>query len=307
MENATVSVISSGGMLAEFSGIILRLTRVPEFYVLLLFLTVLLAAMLAVRLLASDRSLHIFFGILTGVYLAGMLSFWWLDIRTLRRISSENEILEWATAAVLFVACIMAVITAVRMEARRRHGPVAVIIAGLSFVAAMREMEWMSPFFGGKIWFSRSFFRAEAYFNRHYWERFTRHMTPYERSLNPYLVHMIISCTLLVMAAVVTVYLVRRRKSLARDLRECLRYSYAWYFMIGVITFGVALTSGALARKLLESKAFVRLRDTYNLGQCMVEEPLEVVAAGCILMSSIMLHRLRLPYAEELAAGRSAG
>ncbi len=276
-------------------GFVLRSTCVPEFYVLLLFLVVMLAAMLLVRLLVRDLVIHVGFALFIVAYYAGMIALGAHDLQTLRSVSEETGLVEWTSAIVLLVTGILAMEIVIRRRRRGMGAPLAAVLAFGGLLMFAREIEWGEPFFGGKAWYSRCFWRPHAYFDSDYFQRFAEHFGPHEQGLHPYLVHMLFSCTLIVLFAALVVYLIRYRKELGRELGGFFRKSYCWYLLIGVGGMALALAAGAVAKRILKSDSLRHLREDHAIGNSIIEEPMELAAAACLLMAAVALYRFQLP------------
>ena len=291
MLNAGCSLIGLNILADAAGGLVLKTTLIAEIYVLLMVVWVCLAGQVILRVRSSDRNIFRAFIVFTIAFVGTFVALGFTELKVLCLICSEDHLVEWATAVMLFVAFVVALAAMVRLISRGRHLPVVACLTAGSLVACVREMEWGEPFFGRPIWLSRAIFRGKAYVDPDYFQRFQRQMELQGTSRSPYLAHLIFSGVLILLVVVLVAYLVRYRKELVSELRRFPRAAYCWFFALSIGGFALSQALGALSKRLFKTGFFQRLPTVHLFVHCIVEEPIELWAAACALMSALMLWR----------------
>ena len=287
-------------------GLLLRRTELGEAYVwgLLLVVAVLLILLLGRRL--SDAALRKGFVLFSLAWFAGLGVLAAAQFRFYQRLTREDHFIEWLTADFLLTAAVIGFVAAAR-AARRRPAPVTVFLAGGYFCAFLREIEWGQPFYGDKVWYSRHLFFPRAYIDPSYFHEFRSGETIAVSAGDLYLAHVTSSTVLIVLAGLAGAYLIRHRRAFLNGLRQLPRTSAGRYFALGVGVYLGAQILGKGFEKLLKSELLINWRRANHVGHRILDEPLELWAAACFLMSVLALWNRHVPAGAALADGREDG
>jgi len=260
-------------------------------YVLLVLLLCSLAAWWTLRLGASDRTISKAFVAISAAYVAAMAGLAALDIDTFRDCTEEDGLIEWASAGMLLLAWVLGLAATVRLARRGRRCPVGLLLSAVFFVACVRELEWGQPFLGDKVWYSRNLFRLRAYLDPSYFEEFRKSLRLSDPPLPLYTVHLVFSCAAIVLMGTVGAYLVRFRKTFLCELRELPRRTFGRYFLLGAGAYGGAQILGRLFAHALRSDVLAGWQAAHHVGHRVLDEPVELWASACCLMSILMFWR----------------
>ncbi|MCD4700112.1 MAG: hypothetical protein K8R91_06030 [Phycisphaerae bacterium] len=271
-------------------GILLRRTRLDEIYVLLSLVCVCIAAWGVLRFRASGRAVRKGFVAFTVAWFAGVIALAVIDFKTFKGYTREEHIIEWLSAEMLLVASVLGLVATIRLARRGEPSPMALFLTSGFSLACVRELEWLRPFFGGKIWYSRNLFRPQAYLDPSYFDRFIKSEGLSQKPLPLYPAHLIFSSVMIVVAVIVVIYLVRHRKRFLEQLRELPRTTYGRYFFLGLAGYvGAQAVVGELFEKLLDIDALAAWRSAHGVGHGIATEPVELWSAACLLLSMLML------------------
>ena len=267
--------------------LILKLTAMPEVYVLLSAVLVAAAVMAALHQKAWTAAARKAFLCLSVVVVAGMALALVAVPRVAQDIAGEGHVIEWLTAHMFLAAAIVGIVLAVYLGLHNRPSPLAVFLTAGYSAAFCRELEWGQPFFGEKLWYSRFLFRPKAFID-------SACFAPQARSigLSPeylHTVHIIFASAICLIGAVVVWYLLRHRRVFIRELRQLPRTSRGRFFLLGIgIYVGMEMLE-YLFEYLLLSPLLVGWSTAHAIGTEVFEEPLELVAAMSFLLSMLAL------------------
>ncbi len=287
-------------------GLLLRRTELPEAYVWGLLLVVALLMILLVRRRPSQAALRKGFVVFSLVWFAGLGVLAVAQFKVYQRFTREDQFIEWLTADFLLAAAAIGFVAA-RRAARRRPAPVTVFLAGGYFCAFLREIEWGEPFYGDKVWYSRHLFFPRAYIDPSYFHEFRSGESIAVSASDLYLAHVVSSAVLIVLAALGGAYLIRHRRGFLDGLRQLPRTSSGRYFALGVGAYCGAQILGKGFEKLLKSQYLIAWRGANHVGHRILDEPLELWAAACFLMSVLALWNRHVPAGAPLADAREDG
>jgi len=278
----------------ETSGVVLRRTELGEPYVAGILAAVVLAAWVLVRVRASDRAVRNGLLALTGVWAAGLGALAAIDLGLYNRTCLENGLWEWASAAMLLAAAVGAAAAAVRAVRRGRAAPLALLLAAGFALACGRELEYGRPFFGEKVFYSRYLFHPRAWLDPTFIA--TRpQVAEHDLPVPPYAAHLAFSLTILAGAAALGAYLLRHRRAFAGELRAVPRTTSGRCFLLGLAAYAAAQGLGKWFRAAFveaEGRPLLPYWKVHGwFGHRIVDEPLETWAAGCFLVSVVMLWR----------------
>ena len=293
------------GTLAQAPGIVLRQTELAEVHVLWLLVALAIACWALVRARASNRGITRAFAVVAGGYFLGVIVLGLVSFRTLQELSLENGIIEWLTAHCLLIGCVMAAFLAVRQGLRREPCPSAAALAVVLFWAWGRELAWGLAFLGRRLGYSRNLFRWRAYAGVGYFEKFRKSEGLVPDAASLYAAHWVFAGLVFGTLAVLAVYVLRHRRRFVRELRELIGTINGRYFLVGVVGYGSAQVLGEMFEWISKSEAARQWHVAQGvLGHRVVDEPIELWAAACLLMSAVMLIRsFRRPPPEPAACG----
>lgn len=287
-------------------GLLLRRTHLGEAYVWGLLLVVALLTILLIRRRPSQAALRKGFVVFSLVWFAGLGVLAVAQFKVYQRFTRENHFIEWLTADFLLAAAVIGFVAAAR-AARRRPAPVTVFLAGGYFCAFLREIEWGEPFYGDKVWYSRHLFVPRAYIDPSFFHEFRSGETIPVSAGDLYLAHVVSSAVVIVLAALAGAYLIRNRRGFLNGLRQLPRTSHGRYFALGVGVYVGAQILGKGFEKLLKSEVLINWRRANHIGHRLLDEPLELWAAACFLMSMLALWNRHVPAEAPLADAREDG
>lgn len=290
---------------AVVGSVFLRRTEFREVYVLLSLVGLVAGVAVLMRLRPSDRVIRRAFVGSSIVYFAAAAAAGLIDFRALQSLSAEDGPIEWVTAHALLIAWLLAATALLRGVWRGRPGHMAAFLASGLCLAWGRELAWGRPFIGKRIWYSRNLFRPQAYIAPAYFEAFKESEGLAEDPALLYAAHLVLSGLLVVVSVALAIYLFRHRRRFLRDVRDLPRRTYGRYFLMGLGAYGAAQVIGTLARNLLECRALAAWHRAHGvLGHRVVDEPIELWAAACFLMSAILLCRGTSRPADVAGPGR---
>lgn len=284
---------------------ILRRTELGEGYVLLVLVLLVLGTWGLLRLCASDWAIRKAFLAASIAYFLFVIAFGVIDFGTFQMLSWEDHLIEWLSAGALFIACVLATVFLVRRVRRRRPCPLTALLAAGLGCACMRELAWGRPFLGQRLWYSRNLLRLQAYLDPAYFQEFRKSQGLVEEAATLYSAHLVFSGLFVLVALVVIVYVVRHRKRFLRQVREFPARAYGRYFLLGFGGYVTAQVLGELFEIICESEAVRHWHAAQGvLGNRVVDEPIELWGAACLLMSMITLWRARLLPSDATASER---
>ena len=274
-------------------GLLLRRTDLAEGYVWVLAALTALATVLILRRRPSLRALRKAFLAFTVAWFAGLGALAVADFPLYQALTEEDHFIEWLSADLLLAAAVIGFVLVVRRARQQRPSPMTVFLAAGCLCAALREIEWGAPFFGDKIWYSRNLFRWRAYAEPSYLEEFARDLKIAWN--DPYLVHLVVSGAFMALAIVVIAHLIRHRHVFLAELRQLPRASWGRYFLLGLAVYLGSQAIGKGFEKLLVCEHLIRWRKAHHVGHRVLDEPLELWAAACLLMSMFALWTTQRP------------
>jgi len=283
---------ASGGEVLATSGWILKDTEIPELYVLgLVILTFCLGGLL-IAARPSPKALRWCLGLSGAATVLGAAILGFVDYPRLRRMCSENNVVEWVTAVFLLVGSVFGWILASRLRRRRRTSPLVVFATALLFAGLCRELEWGRPFLGEKLFYSRNIFQIQAYLSSSYFETLSQRKPLAPEQL--FAVHWI--STVLVVGFVVGlgVYLVRRRDTFARELKNLTKTTYGRYLLLGLGIYAGSQLLGSRIFDLLVSALLLTRAQDVELPHDVMGEPLECIAALSLMFAIVSLWGAKL-------------
>lgn len=204
----------------------------------------------------------------------------------------EGHVIESLTAAVLLVAWVLGAIITARLAMQGHPSPGAAALTAVYFLAFCRETEWGEPLLGFQPWQSRNLFRIRPYRDPSYFEQFRLEQGLSDFPL--YAAHLLWSTAIVLGCLALVWYLVRHRKSLVGDLRDLYASVHGRYFVIGLAVYVMCQEIGhRFDNAMAEGGCLAWMRDRHYLTNRILDEPIELWAAACFLMSMIMLWRGR--------------
>lgn len=269
------------GFIPTDTDFVLKLTRLPEIYVLIIVVVVLAATAFAMTK-SGYAPVRLAVPWLMGVVLAGAVAttiFWPV---TMEAWTHEGHLLEWLSSAVLLGALVVAVATVV---CPRRPGELGAFISAGLFVALLRELQFGEPFVGEKVINSRYFFRPAAWLDPSKFAKVSASTGWSVESLR--LIHVICAGVLFAIMGVVVVYLIIRRRQFADQLKWFVKMPGA-YFLIG---FGLYLGTqivGGIVEDIVEG-AWPGWYGEVDFSNSFIDEPIELIAALFMSMAVLAL------------------
>ena len=267
--------------------LVLKLTAMPEVYVLLSVVLVAAVVMAALHQKAWMAEARKVFLCLSVVVVASMALVLVAAPHVAHDIAGEGHVFEWLTAHMFLAAAIVGIVLAVHLGLHNRPSPLAVFLTAGYSAAFCRELEWGQPFFGEKVWYSRFLFRPKAFID-------SACFAPQARSIGrspEYLhtVHRIFASAICLTGAVVVWYLLRHRRVFIRELRQLPRTSCGRFFLLGTVIYVSMEILEHLVEYLLLSPLLVGWSTAHAIGAEVFEEPLELVAGISFLLSMLAL------------------
>jgi hypothetical protein len=285
-------VAASGVQAIAAPGWVLKDTEIDELHVLgLVVLTFSLAGLL-IAARPSPKALRRYLGLFSAAALLGLVIFGVVDYPSLRRMCSENNVVEWLTAIFLLVGCVLGWILASRLRRERRVSPLVACAAAVLFAGFCREIEWGRPFFGEKLFYSRNIFQIRAYLSPSYFETLSQRkpLTP-EQLLA---IHWIATVLLVGLIVVVAVYLVRRRDTFVEELKKLPKTTCGRYLSLGFGLYAASQLLGSNVFDPLVSALFASRTQGGRLSHDVLGEPLECLAALCLMLAIVTLWHAKL-------------
>lgn len=285
--------------------VVLKLTAMPEVYVLLSAVLVAAVAIAALHQKAWPAAARKVFLCLCAVIVVGMVVPLVAAPGLARRISGEGHVFEWLSAHMLLAAAILGIVLTVRLALRNRPAPLAVFLTAGYSAAFCREIEWGEPFFGEKLWYSRFLFRPKALVDSACFAKQAQSVGLPPEYLHR--VHIIFVAAIFLIGAAVIWYLIRHRHVFDRDLRQLPGTSCGRFFLLGMGIYVGTQILGRLVEYVLLSPLLADWSRTYAINNEVFDEPLELVGAMSFLLSMLALWHERLErgsYPKEQNHGR---
>ena len=282
--------------------VVLKLTAMPEVYVLLSAVLVAAVVIAALHPKAWPAAARKVFLCLSVVIVAGMVLPLVAAPGLARRISGEGHVFEWFSAHMFLAATVLGIVLTVRLALRNRPAPLAAFLTAGYAAAFCREIEWGEPFFGEKLWYSRFLFRPKALFDSACFAKQARSVGLPPEYLHR--VHIIFAAAICLIGAIVVWYLIRHRRVFIRELRQLPRTSCGRFFLLGMAIYVGTQILGRLVEHLLLSPLLVGWSRTYAINNEVFDEPLELVGAMSFLLSMVALWHDRRSYPKEQNHGK---
>jgi len=263
-----------------------------EVYVLLMLVLLVLATWLLLRIGASDRRIGRAFRAASIAYFLSVIALGLIDFATLQKLSWEDHVIEWLSVEALFVAGVLAAVVLARRARRGQPCPLSAVLAAGLWLASARELAWGRPFFGRRLWYSRNLFRPQAYLDPAYFRKFRKYEGLAEEAAALYVAHIVFSAVFILAAVVLIVYVLRHRRRFLGQLRGLRARACGRYFLLGVGAYASAQMIGELFEMISESEAARRWHEAHAvLGHRVVDEPIELWGAACLLISMVTFWR----------------
>jgi len=271
--------------------VVLRLTAIPEVYVLLSAVLVAAAVIAVLHQKAWMAAVRKVFLCLCVAIVAGMVLALVAAPRLARDVSGEGHVFEWLSAEMLLAAAILGIVLTVRLALHNRPSPLTMFLSTGYLVAFCRELEWGEPFFGEKVWYSRFLFRPQALFDSAYFAKQARSV-----GLSPdylHTVNIIFTPAIWLVGAVIVWYLIRRRHVFIRELKQLPRTSCGRYFMLGLGIYVGTQILGRLVEYLLLTPMLIDWSTANAITNEVFDEPVELLGAMCLAISMVALWQER--------------
>jgi len=279
------------------AGLILRDTEIRELYVFVLALLSVGVAGACLSPRLSAAALRRGFIIAAVGFLAVtaiMITFY---RNAFARLCSEDNVVEWLTADCLLAAWVFGFILTVRLARRGTPSPMAAFLTTGCFWGFWRELEWGSPFFGGKLIYTRNFFRIKAFYSTAFFEHISRDKGVSTQTL--LFIHWAAVLISLAIACLLLTYMIHHRRILREELRQLAKAPCGRYFLWALGVGLAAEALGALFHRLVRWGYLAGSSRAERFPHFVLEEPLELLATAFLVMSVISLW-------QQCRAGRTA-
>ena len=271
---------------------VVKLTAMPEVYVLLSAVLVAAVVVAALRQKSWTARVRKAFVCICVAMVAGTLLGIAAVPTVLRDISQEGHVVEWLTADLLLSAWVIGIVVAVRLAIQKRPSPLAIFLTFGYFIAFCRELEYGEPFVGEKIFYSRYLFCPRAYVNAACFDGIAGSIGLSSRFL--YRTHLMYAAAIMIITALVVWYLLRHRWLFIRQLRELPWTSCGRFFLAGVGVYVLSQVVERLFEYLLLSRWLADWTRAHTLTNEILGEPVELVGSMFIAMSMVALWHERV-------------
>jgi len=271
------------------TGWLLKYSRIDEIWVSLIVLACLATGWALTRRCVSTQAIrHLLTGA-SAIFLSSLAVLGIVNYPYLGEMCLENNVVEWVSAGLLLTAFVFGFASVLWRSRTDSDSPMFIFLTSGFFWGFWRELEWGGPFIGKKIIYTRNLFRPGAYLSVAHFQALgeRKHLDP----LLLFNLHWASAVFVWLVAVVLLRYLWRRRKLFLSEAKSMISQSHGRYFLLGAGMFVGSQLLGALVREVLKTDWLADLQRTHGLCHRVVDEPLEVVAAACIMVSAVCMWR----------------